>query len=176
MLKPLCLLGLMGSGKTTLAGMLGRILQVPVVDTDRWIEQLEHRTVHDIVLKDGWDYFRSKENEFCKKFEFSGPCIISAGGGFPTAVEPFKWIMENACGVYLKVTPETALERISMEFNANAPIRPLLSSLNREERLITMQRLYNERKMVYEKFPYTVNAENPVETVLQDLIKIASET
>ncbi|MFM7387380.1 MAG: shikimate kinase [Bacteroidota bacterium] len=175
MFKPLCLVGLMGSGKTTLASMLGSILKVQVVDTDRWIEQLEHRTVHEIVLQDGWDYFRWKEIEFCNKFEFSGPCIISTGGGFPTAVEPFNWIMENACGVYLKVSPEIALQRSSLEHDSNSTIRPLLSALSQEERLLTMQRLYEERKMIYEKFPYTVNAENSVETVLQELIKIASE-
>lgn len=174
MLKPLCLVGLMGSGKTTLAGMLGNLLRLRVMDTDRWIEAEENRKVHEIVLQDGWDYFRSKEIEFCNKFEFSEPCIISTGGGFPTAVEPFNWIMENTCGVYLKVSPETALQRTSLEHDSNASIRPLLSALSREERLLTMQRLYEERKMIYEKFPYTVNAENSVETVLQELIKIAS--
>ena len=176
MLQPMVLVGLMGSGKTTLARRLGSELHVPVIDTDRWIEEQENRKVHEIVLQDGWDYFRRKEMEFCQAFEFSGPCVISTGGGFPTFEGPFNWIMKNTCGVYLEVSPETALKRILLEDESKTAIRPLLSGLNLQEQEATLQRMYHERCGIYKKFPFTVNANNPVETVLRDLIKIASKT
>jgi shikimate kinase len=176
MIKPMVLVGLMGSGKTTLAKQLGSMLQVPSVDTDRWIEQREKRTVQDIVLQDGWDYFRLKEKEFCSSFDGFGPCIISTGGGFPVDEESFKWLINNTCGVYLRVSPETALHRILLDEEYKTAVRPLLSGLSLHEQREALQRMYQERRKIYEQFPYTVNADKPEETVLKELVKIASKT
>lgn len=165
-------MGLMGSGKTTLANHLGSYFNCPVIDTDHWIAEREHASVDEIISRSGWDYFRAREAEFSREFVANGPCIIATGGGFPLADQNSIWLLKFTHTVYLEVSPETALNRIS----SSSTTRPLLKDLHAAERLELLKQLHRDRKAMYERFPFRVNADKPVDEVLSELIKIATET
>jgi len=174
MYKPLCLVGLMGSGKSTLAATVGETLGWKVLDTDRWIEEEEKNSVQQIVAAKGWEYFREKESDFCRNFKTTGPCLISTGGGFPMSPFNFQWLFDHALTVYLQVSPEIAAERISRQESLLPGSRPLMGGLNSHDLLNKLRKLYGERSPIYEKFPFSVNADAPLDQVAEALVKISA--
>ena len=76
------LVGLMGSGKTTVGRLVAARLDRPFVDSDAAIEEREGRTVRDIWLADGEPAFRELETEALRDALGSAePAVIAAAGG-----------------------------------------------------------------------------------------------
>jgi shikimate kinase len=76
------LVGLMGSGKTTVGRILARRLGRPFVDSDETIEAREGRTVREIWLADGESAFRALESEVLRDaLDGPAPSVIAAAGG-----------------------------------------------------------------------------------------------
>jgi shikimate kinase len=73
------LAGMMGSGKSTVARELGRLLGRRVVDTDQEVERRAHRTVAQIFAERGEPAFRALEREVVRGL--SGPLVVALGGG-----------------------------------------------------------------------------------------------
>ncbi len=80
-LKNIVLIGMPGSGKSSVAKLLGEKLGMQVVDTDALIEQAEKRSIPDIFATDGEEYFRQKERQVVLSLCQTGGKIISTGGG-----------------------------------------------------------------------------------------------
>ena len=60
-------MGFMGSGKTTFATALSYELKKSMIDTDKWIERTEHRTINDIFASEGEEAFRQMEYQCLMK-------------------------------------------------------------------------------------------------------------
>ena len=91
--KNIVLIGMMGSGKTTVGGLLARRLRRPFVDTDALIEEREGRSIPDIFAQDGEDVFRTLELELTRELSGQSGLVIACGGGLPTrdgAIDPLK--------------------------------------------------------------------------------------
>jgi shikimate kinase len=74
--------GFMGSGKTTVARALARILGCELLDLDQRIAEEEGRTAKEIIERDGEDSFRNVETERMRDALASGcACVIALGGG-----------------------------------------------------------------------------------------------
>ncbi len=73
------LAGMMGSGKSTVARELGRLLGRRVVDTDQEVERRARRTVAQIFAERGEPAFRALEREVVRGL--SGPLVVALGGG-----------------------------------------------------------------------------------------------
>lgn len=78
----LVLVGLMGSGKSTVARLVGERLSRPVFDTDALLEEREGRTVRELFAEDGEEAFRDIETEVLRDVLASPtPAVIAAAGG-----------------------------------------------------------------------------------------------
>lgn len=66
----LYLVGMMGSGKSTVGRLLGKSLQYPLLDTDAIIEQSTKRTVSEIFAEEGEEAFRDMETDVLKVWSF----------------------------------------------------------------------------------------------------------
>ena len=78
----LVLVGMMGSGKTSLGRRLARRLQWRHVDADKWIERLAGKTIPQIFADDGEAAFRDLEHDVLRAvLAGSRPCVVSTGGG-----------------------------------------------------------------------------------------------
>ena len=73
------LAGMMGSGKSTVARELARLLGRTLVDTDREVERRAGRTVAEIFAERGEPTFRALEREVVRSL--SGPLVVALGGG-----------------------------------------------------------------------------------------------
>ena len=81
------LIGFMGCGKSSIAVKLSYRLKQAMVDTDRWIEKKQGKTITEIFAQDGEEAFRQMETDAlkylkrnCKKSgHFCGWRIAGAG-------------------------------------------------------------------------------------------------
>ena len=105
----LVLVGMMGSGKSTVGKLLSATLQLPLIETDAVIE----KTYGSIpaLFEKGEAHFRALEmqtlTEICKQDGF----VLSTGGGILTTEENATILRENATVIYLDADGETLFER-----------------------------------------------------------------
>lgn len=137
------LIGFMGSGKTSVGIRLSYQLKRTMIDTDKWIEQKQKKTVSEIFAQSGEEAFRRMETDCLKELiRISDKQIISVGGGLPVREENHALLKELGTVFYLHVTPETVYERLKTDTT-----RPLLQVEDPEERI---RILLEERAPVYE--------------------------
>ena len=81
MLKTIVLIGMMGSGKTSVGKELAKNLNLNFIDSDQEIEKKCKISIPSIFEKKGEDYFRKIEEKICCKLIDGKPKILSLGGG-----------------------------------------------------------------------------------------------
>ena len=79
--KNIVLIGMMGSGKSSIGKILSKKLSLNFIDIDKKIEEFEKLTVSEIFKKNGENYFRKIEEKISLKSLKAENSIISLGGG-----------------------------------------------------------------------------------------------
>lgn len=138
----LVLVGLMGSGKTTVARIAADRLGRQVIDSDAVIEKATGRTVREIFATDGEDAFRAFETEaLLDALSSAEPAVIAAAGGVVLREENRMAIKRaNAKVVWLCATPALLVERVM-----SGGHRPLLD----DDPAGTLQRMHAQREKLY---------------------------
>lgn len=151
-MKTIVLIGMMGSGKTTIGKLLGEKLTLRSIDIDVIIEQNEKRTVSEIFQNKGEKYFRNIERETIKKNFTNKDLIISLGGGAFEDQLTQELLLKNSTVIYLKTSPNVILERIKNNTN-----RPLLKNQMTVEKI---QSIILQRQKNYELANITILTDN----------------
>ncbi len=140
--QPIIITGFMGSGKTTVAEALARILNCRAVDLDQLITASERRTPKEIIDQDGESAFREIETRLLREvLEQDSARVIALGGGTWTPQGNRELIAEHNCfTAWLDAPFELCWQRITVADNE----RPLARS---EEQA---RSLYEERRHVYQ--------------------------
>ena len=110
-MKALYIVGFMGSGKTTVGAELTRRLNVPVVDTDHYIEEQTGRTIADIFEKEGEEKFRLFETAVLEQLPTNN-IVITTGGGLFMKEENRQWMKANGTVIYLHCDLEEIWSRL----------------------------------------------------------------
>ena len=138
------LVGLPGSGKTTVGRRLAARLSRPFVDFDEEIERREGRSVSRIFADSGEARFRSLEEQLTKEMrDTGGGMVLAPGGGWITVARVVEMLRPPAAVIYLAARPETVLSRMGRERTR----RPLLT---KDDPLVELKRLFSERRARYE--------------------------
>lgn len=121
------LIGFMGCGKTTLGIRLSYRMKQPFIDTDKYIEKKQNKTIKEIFAEQGEMAFREIETNTLREMVDSKMKnqVISTGGGMPTREENHELLQELGVVVWLRVKPETVIERLKDDTT-----RPLLQGEN----------------------------------------------
>lgn len=151
-MKTIVLIGMMGSGKTTIGKLLGEKLTLRSIDIDVIIEQNEKRTISEIFQNEGEKYFRNIERETIKKIFTNKDLIISLGGGAFEDQLTRELLLKNSTVIYLKTSPNVILERIKNNTN-----RPLLKNQMTIEKI---QSIILQRQKNYELANITILTDN----------------
>lgn len=151
-MKTIVLIGMMGSGKTTIGKLLGEKLTLRSIDIDVIVEQNEKRTVSEIFQNEGEKYFRNIERETIKKNFTNKDLIISLGGGAFEDQLTQELLLKNSTVIYLKTSPNVILERIKNNTN-----RPLLKNQMTVEKI---QSIILQRQKNYELANITILTDN----------------
>ncbi|MFV2003676.1 MAG: shikimate kinase AroK [Gammaproteobacteria bacterium] len=160
------LVGLMGTGKTTVGRQLSRKLKMDFYDSDRIIEE---RTGVDIPLifeKEGEAGFRKREAAVIEELTKKKNIILATGGGAILDAENRKHLINHGTVFYLKSNLKTLIARTSKDKN-----RPLLHA--DESAKAILQRLLEQRGPLYEETAdYIIEtANNSIHGVIQAIIK-----
>ena len=100
-MKNIVLIGMMGSGKTTIGKLLSSRLKKQLVDTDQFIEAREGVTVQELFETQGEGYFRSMEAGVAQALSLRSDLIIACGGGLPMNEASMAALKENGFVVWL---------------------------------------------------------------------------
>lgn len=135
-MKNIVLVGMPGSGKSTIGQLLAQRKSMNFIDIDEMIEKKEGKKISEI-FKDGEEAFRKIETEVIKVTSNCQNTVISTGGGIVKNKINIDILKENGIIVFI----DRELEEIKKDINMAT--RPLLSSLD------VLQDLYNERYDLY---------------------------
>jgi shikimate kinase len=147
MAKPIFLIGLMGSGKTSLAHYISCHSEVysQVKDTDQMIMELENSSISDIFLNKGEGYFRNAERQLLEIHHFENT-IVATGGGLPCYNDNMNKLLQKGWVVYLKTDPSLLVSRL-WENRGNRPL--LASCVTREDLEKELKRMQDQRLGYY---------------------------
>lgn len=146
----IALIGMMGSGKTTVGAELQKALpEFAYVDIDELIEKSTQKKISEIFLKYGEHHFRILENDKIKIVIKKQNQIISLGGGAFENEENRTLLLENSTVIYLKTSPQAIYDRIKSETH-----RPLL---RRDFSIEKIKEIMDKRKKNYEKAHFTID-------------------
>lgn len=140
----LVLVGMMGSGKSTVGRIVAERLGRRLIDSDTSIETATGRTVREIFETDGEEAFRSLETEALRSaLAHHEPAVIAAAGGVVLRAENRQALVESdARVVWLMADPQLLLARVRSGMH-----RPLLD----DDPEGTLQRMWNEREPLYQE-------------------------
>ena len=115
------LVGLRGSGKTTIGRHLAKELSREFVDSDDLIEQRTDLPIAEIFQLCGESYFRLLESEIIEGLSKTNGKVIATGGGAVLRRRNIVTLKRNGVVFFLDVDPEVAFNRISLD--ASSPTR-----------------------------------------------------
>ena len=107
------LIGYRGTGKSTVAKILGQRLRRKVVSTDAEIVKEAGQSIPQIVEQFGWDHFRELETQMCRKLQDQANLVIDTGGGLILKEENVKILKTNGTFFWLTAEIPTIVKRIS---------------------------------------------------------------
>lgn len=132
----LVLIGMPGSGKSTLGRRLANELHREFLDTDEMIFNKTGRFPADIIKSDGEDAFRRIESQILKKAGATTGAVIATGGGVVTREENYNVLSQNGTLIFLHRAPD----------KLSTKGRPLSSDR------ASVLRLYEKRLELYRRF------------------------
>jgi shikimate kinase len=138
------LVGLPGSGKTSVGRALAARLGRQFIDFDEEIERREGQPVSRIFADRGEGHFRTLERRLTEEMrDAGGGLVLAPGGGWVTDPPVVELLRPPAAVIYLAAQPATALERMG----PRRDLRPLLAA---PDPLAALTRLLENRGGLYE--------------------------
>jgi shikimate kinase len=164
----LALVGLPGSGKSTVGRQLARRLDLPFTDSDHAIEQRIGCSIREFFAREGEDAFRDIEEEVIRGLMQGGPGIVATGGGAVLRPANRHMLRSAAHVIYLRSTPEEVFRRVRHDTN-----RPLLQVADPLERL---RILHGERDPLYREVAhFTIETGRPSVSTLVNMVLMQLE-
>lgn len=110
-MKNVVLVGMPGSGKSTIGVVLAKVLGYEFLDTDLVIQNQEHRKLSEIIASEGSEGFLAIENNVIKNLSVKR-AVIATGGSAIYGKEAMEHLKEIGTVVYLKIAYEELCERL----------------------------------------------------------------
>jgi len=152
--KCIALVGLPGSGKSTLGRQLAKRLTLPFTDTDQLIEHRLGCSIREFFEREGENAFRDYEQSIIDELTVSQKGVISTGGGCVLRPQNRINLHERCTVVYLRASPEEIYRRLKHDTK-----RPLLQVSDLPKRL---WELFEHRDPLYvEASHFTVDIARP---------------
>ncbi len=157
--KGIYLIGFSGSGKSTIARLVGERLGWPVYDLDGEIAERSGMTIPLIFEREGEAGFRARETEALRAVSGSGPFVVATGGGTPVRDENRLFMASRGWIIRLEGRPEILAARIRRQLEESDPaaVRPLLDAVSPLDRI---RALKQSRQAAYALADWTVHTDH----------------
>ena len=138
------LIGMMGTGKTTVGGVIAERLSLPLIDTDAEVMATTGRTIPELFAESE-DSFRGVESSVISNLADGPPAVISTGGG--SVLDPMNVAAMRATGqvILLEASPGDLAARLDLDGR-----RPLLGTRD-DIRRIAQERLDHYRSAAHHR-------------------------
>lgn len=164
----IALVGMPGSGKSTVGRHLARRLGLPFFDSDHVIEHRLGCAIRDYFAEVGEAAFRDLEEEVIADLAGSAPAVIATGGGAVLRKANRLQLREGTHVVYLRATPDELFRRLRQDTQ-----RPLLQVL---DPLGKLREMYAERDPLYrETAHFQIDTGRPSVPTLVNMILMQLE-
>lgn len=145
--------GFMATGKTRIGEATARSMGWQFIDTDKYIEAEQNRSISEIFEKEGEAYFRDLEFKAIQTLARKEYHIISLGGGALTQARVLQLIKREGILVRLWAPVEVISERIGRK-----DTRPLMRGLTDQERQAKIQAMLDEREPYYSQADLSIES------------------
>lgn len=157
------LIGMMGSGKTTLAEAISEISQYRFLDLDEVIVSDSGKSIGEIFAERGEDFFREMESSVLFDIHHIDNLVVATGGGIVLQPRNIAMMEESGIIVYVDRDVDDIIATI------DAASRPLLAQ-NPEN----VRQIYEKRRPLYEDAAMvTVRNDAPVEEVARRIVDVS---
>lgn len=143
------LIGMPGSGKSTVGIVLAKVLGFYFIDSDLIIQEKEKRLLHEIITQEGLEGFIAVENRINAEIQ-AEKTVIATGGSVIYGKEAMEHLSQMGTVVYIKVTCEELKNRLGDLEKRGVALKEGQS----------LDSLYKERCPLYERYAnITVDAD-----------------
>ena len=146
--KNLVLIGMMGSGKSTIGSLISQRLNLNFIDIDNVLENEAKMKISEIFETKGEKFFRNLEEKITLKVLNSTNNVISLGGGSFINEKIRKEVLKNNFSFWLNCNAQILLKRIK-----NNKKRPIAFNLSEDE----LEKLIEKRAKIYSKAQFKIN-------------------
>ena len=160
--KNICIMGLMGSGKSIIGKDLSKNLNLKFYDIDKEIELMTNKKINAIFKEEGESYFRDIEEKVCIEILNINNCVVSLGGGSIISKKTRKIIKNNSYSIYLQVNLKNLQNRL--KFTKKRPL--LYKNLNNSE---ILKNILKDRQKYYEKADLIINNDSDKSQTLKEI-------
>jgi shikimate kinase len=159
-MKNIVLIGMPGSGKSTIGLMISNKLEMKFIDMDEHIEKNEHKTIKELFAVSE-ECFRDAETRCAKDLSKMDNCVISSGGGIIKRKENVDFLKQSSTIVFINRSVEDIVSDIDMS------TRPLL-----KDGIKKVYDLYEERINLYKLYcDIEVVNSGEISEIVQEIIK-----
>jgi shikimate kinase len=144
----LTLVGMPGSGKTTVGRQLSRRLQLPFFDSDHLIEERLGCSIREYFAREGEAAFRDLEEQVLADTATGPAAVLATGGGAVLREANRQRLRAAGSVIYLRSTPEELYRRVRHDSG-----RPLLQV---DDPLARLRDLYGHRDPLYREVAHFV--------------------
>lgn len=159
MKNKIVIIGMPGSGKTTLGRMLAEELNIKFFDMDEYIVDKTGKSTIQL-FENGEEYFRDIESETCKELSQYDNILISTGGGVIKRKKNIDALKKEGLIIFIDRPVDNILGDVDVSF------RPLLK--DGKEKLL---KLYDERYALYNEYAEEIVLNNSDIRTVVDRIK-----
>ncbi|MEA2722621.1 MAG: shikimate kinase [Gemmatimonadales bacterium] len=166
--RHILLVGLPGSGKSTVGRLVAESLPAPLIDIDSLLVRERGMPVNQIFGMVGEARFRQMERDAVDAAQGGEPGVIVPGGGWAAQPGQLEAAKSRCLSIYLRCLPATATKR-----SEQGEARPLLAGVDPAQR---MWALFEEREPFYALAHHTVQTErSAAEAVAAEVVGLARQ-
>jgi shikimate kinase len=162
------LIGMMGTGKTTVGKTLAKQLSYRFADTDILVEGVTHQSIQELFVREGEEGFREIESQILAELSAYTRSVIATGGGIVLRQKNWGYLRHGLI-IWLDAPVEILIERL-----ANDKARPLLQEVDLG---LQLKSLLEQRKSLYAQADLHIQiqkGQTPEQIALQAIATIPS--
>ena len=173
MIKRIFLIGMAGSGKTTVGKELAKKLGWLFIDTDQRIEKVLNKKISDIFSEEGSEYFNKVETdalEYAIKLGNETNIVIATGGRTYLNDLNKALMIDSGLIIYLKSDTKTIYKRLNKPVELKK--RRFIWGITKSTLKISISSLLGVRKKYYSSCSIEINASRSKKLIVNDIIKL----
>lgn len=163
--KNIYLIGLRGSGKSTVGQALAQELGCAFVDTDQVVVESCKQSIEAMVADQGWEFFREQEKKALAQVAILPGKVIATGGGMILDAENRALMGQTGVCFYLAADVALLVERVQKDTQVQ---RPALTNMTLHEEMVS---LLVEREPLYmATMDHLLQAHRQVTELVDDIL------